>query len=214
MENCLGPGCDHHHGNPVTMSVHQLVPALQDRLTTHPVQTLLAAFVSLLFSYIVINEVVRYTARVPGMKGPPGLPLIGNLWSIRSDAAAQYYEWSKKYGDVYQVQMGNVPVVVVNSAKAAKQLWAGQVLSSRPVTYTFHKVRNRWATRRDSCPGWVGGECLLDTSRLTNMCAYRSRRPPPASRSEPLRTTTPSSARRRARQSPSTGPPSQATCPT
>ncbi|ROW05819.1 hypothetical protein VMCG_05131 [Cytospora schulzeri] len=124
------------------MFLHQVVLAVQGRLTTHPVQTLLAAFVSLFFSYIFINEAVRYHVRVPGMKGPPGLPLIGNLWSIRSNAAAQYYEWSKKYGDVYQVQMGSVPVVVVNSAKAAKQLWVGQsqALSSRPVTYTFHKV--------------------------------------------------------------------------
>lgn len=124
------------------MFLHQLGPVLQDRLTTHPVQTLLAALVSLLFSYVVINEVARYCVRVPGMRGPPGLPVIGNLWSVRSNAAVQYYEWSKKYGDVYQVQMGNVPVVVVNSAKAAKQLWVGQsqALSSRPVTYTFHKV--------------------------------------------------------------------------
>lgn len=133
---------DHDYCNSVTMSLYHLVPVLQDHLTTQPIQTLLAAFVSLLLSYIVINEVVRYSARVPGMKGPPGLPLVGNMLSIRSNAAAQYYEWSKKYGDVYQVQMGNVPVVVVNSAKAAKQLWVGQsqTLSSRPVTYTFHKV--------------------------------------------------------------------------
>lgn len=122
---------------------NQLVPTLQDRLTTHPAQSLLVASFFLLFSYILLNEFVRYHARVPGMKGPPGLPLIGNLWSIRSNAAAKYFEWSKKYGDVYQVQLGNVPVVVVNSAKATKQLWVGQsqALSSRPITYTFHKVR-------------------------------------------------------------------------
>lgn len=126
-----------------TMFLYQLVPALFNRLTTQPIQSILEAFVSLLISYIIINEVIRYHARVPGMKGPPGLPLIGNLWSIRSNAAAKYYEWSQTYGDVYQVQMGNVPVVIVNSAKAARQLWVGQsqALSSRPITYTFHKVR-------------------------------------------------------------------------
>lgn len=122
--------------------LQQLLPALQERLATNPIQTLLAAFLLTLISYVVVNEVVRYQARVPGMSGPPGLPLIGNLWSIRTNAAAQYREWSKRYGDVYQVQMGNVPVVVVNSAKATKHLWVGQsqALSSRPITYTFHKV--------------------------------------------------------------------------
>ncbi|KAH8774538.1 cytochrome P450 [Diaporthe sp. PMI_573] len=125
----------------------ELLPALRERLATNPIQTVLAGFLLTLISYVVVNEVVRYQARVPGMPGPPGLPLIGNLWSIRSNAAAQYREWSKRYGDVYQVQMGNVPVVVVNSAKATKNLWVGQsqALSSRPVTYTFHKVASSTA---------------------------------------------------------------------
>lgn len=113
-------------------------------LVTHPFSTLLVLPPLVLLSYVLINEVVRYRARVPGMKGPMGLPVIGNLYSIRTNAAAQYKAWSKVYGDVYQVQMGNVPVVVVNSAKATRALWVGQsqALSSRPVTYTFHKVRS------------------------------------------------------------------------
>lgn len=112
-------------------------------VVTHPLCTLFALPPLLLLAYVLVNELVRYRARVPGMKGPPGLPLVGNLHSIRTNAAAQYKAWSKVYGDVYQVQMGNVPVVVVNSAKAARALWVGQsqALSSRPVTYTFHKVR-------------------------------------------------------------------------
>lgn len=120
----------------------EILPALRERLAAQPLQTVLAAALLTLVSYVVVNEVVRYQARVPGMPGPPGLPLIGNLWSIRTNAAAQYREWSRRYGDVYQVQMGNVPVVVVNSAKATRNLWVGQsqALSSRPVTYTFHKV--------------------------------------------------------------------------
>lgn len=124
------------------MLLHELAAALQHRLATQPAETLLASLPVLFLTYVVFNEVVRYQARVPGMKGPPGLPLIGNLWSIRKNASAQYKAWSKTYGDVYQVQMGNVPVVVVNSAKAAKALWVGQsqALSSRPITYTFHKV--------------------------------------------------------------------------
>lgn len=38
--------------------------------------------------------------------------------------------------------LGNVPVVVVNSAKEAKVLFGqnAQALSSRPEFYTFHKV--------------------------------------------------------------------------
>lgn len=105
------------------------------------------------------------------MQGPPGLPLIGNLLATRTNAAVQYKAWAKTYGDVYQVQMGNVPIVVVNSAKAAKALWVGQsqALSSRPVTYTFHKVISPFSFFSFSSEdrvfvqeqgGWLTEDCL------------------------------------------------------
>lgn len=124
------------------MPFYNVPSFLYSHLATHPLSTLLALSPLVLLGYVFLNEIVRYRARVPGMKGPPGFPIIGNLYSIRTNAAAQYKDWSKVYGDVYQVQMGNVPVVVVNSAKATRALWVGQsqALSSRPVTYTFHKV--------------------------------------------------------------------------
>ncbi|PWY64710.1 cytochrome P450 phenylacetate hydroxylase [Aspergillus heteromorphus CBS 117.55] len=92
--------------------------------------------------YILINEFVRASARVKGLKGPCGLPLIGNLAQIRTNAAEQYRVWSKAYGPVYQIQLGNIPVIVVNSAAAAKVLFGqnAQALCSRPEFYTFHKL--------------------------------------------------------------------------
>lgn len=72
--------------------------------------------------YLVANEIVRYRARIPGLKGPRGLPIVGNLFDIYSNASIKYQEWAKKYGDVYQVQLGNTNVVVVNSAATAKAL--------------------------------------------------------------------------------------------
>ncbi|OAF61076.1 hypothetical protein VC83_02293 [Pseudogymnoascus destructans] len=76
------------------------------------------------------------------MKGPSGIPLIGNIGQIRVNAAEKYREWAKTYGAVYQIQLGNIPVVVVNSAASAKVLFGqhAQALSSRPEFYTFHKV--------------------------------------------------------------------------
>ena len=70
------------------------------------------------------------------------MPLIGNLAQIRVNAAEQYRIWSKAHGPVYQIMLGNVPVVVVNSAASAKVLFGqnAQALSSRPEFYTFHKV--------------------------------------------------------------------------
>lgn len=92
--------------------------------------------------YVVLTEVYRHTQRIPGFGGPRGLPIIGNLWDIRSNAAEIYRQWSKTYGPVYQIQLGNIPVIVVNSAKAAREIFGqhSQALSSRPEFYTFHKV--------------------------------------------------------------------------
>ncbi|KAF2838829.1 cytochrome P450 [Patellaria atrata CBS 101060] len=98
-------------------------------------------------TYIVINEVLRYSARIPDFKGPPGWPVIGNLADIRVNAAEKYRQWTRTYGDVYQIQLGNVPILVVNSAAAAKVL-LGQnstAWSSRPAFYTFHKVLSNTA---------------------------------------------------------------------
>ncbi|KAI9928499.1 hypothetical protein ASPWEDRAFT_103177 [Aspergillus wentii DTO 134E9] len=92
--------------------------------------------------YVILNEFIRSSVRVKGMKGPRGMPLIGNLAQIRKNAAEQYRLWSKTYGPVYQIQLGNIPIVIVNSAASAKVLFGhnAQALSSRPEFYTFHKI--------------------------------------------------------------------------
>lgn len=75
------------------------------------------------------------------------MPLVGNIPDIKYNAAETYRLWAKTYGPVYQIQLGNIPVIVVNSAKSAKDIFGGfsQALSSRPVFYTFHKVLSNTA---------------------------------------------------------------------
>ncbi|EXJ55982.1 3-hydroxyphenylacetate 6-hydroxylase [Cladophialophora yegresii CBS 114405] len=92
--------------------------------------------------YLLISEVQRHQVRIPGFDGPSGLPMIGNIHQIRVNAAEQYRLWAQKYGSVYQIMLGNVPVIVVNSSKAAREIFGAnsQALSSRPEFYTFHKV--------------------------------------------------------------------------
>ncbi|KAI5257243.1 cytochrome P450 [Aureobasidium subglaciale] len=47
----------------------------------------------------------------------------------------------------YQIQLGNIPVIVCNSAEACRVIFGhfSQALSSRPVFYTFHKVLSNTA---------------------------------------------------------------------
>ncbi|KAL3430559.1 3-hydroxyphenylacetate 6-hydroxylase [Aspergillus tetrazonus] len=124
------------------MAIAEALLFVNNRAVEHPLQFLTAVAFAVPLLYVVINEFIRASARIPGFKGPRGLPLIGNLAQIRKDAAEQYRIWSKIYGPVYQIQLGNIPVLVVNSAAAAKVLFGqnAQALSSRPEFYTFHKI--------------------------------------------------------------------------
>lgn len=124
------------------MAIAATLVALQDQVIQYPLHSLGVAALLVPFLYVILNEFTRASARIKGLKGPMGLPLIGNLAQIRFNAAEQYRVWSRQFGAVYQIQLGNIPVVVVNSAASAKVLFGqnAQALSSRPEFYTFHKV--------------------------------------------------------------------------
>jgi 3-hydroxyphenylacetate 6-hydroxylase len=124
------------------MAIASVLSTLQASAIENPYHFLAAVGLLTPILYVILNEFVRSAARVKGMKGPAGWPLIGNLWHIRTNAAEQYRTWSKTHGAVYQIQLGNIPVVVVNSAASAKVIFGqnAQALSSRPEFYTFHKV--------------------------------------------------------------------------
>lgn len=110
-------------------------------LLGHPILTLLALPTSLL-SYLIINEIIRYRIRNHDFNGPPNRLLVGNLPDITNNASERLRTWAETYGDVYEMQLGNIPILVVNSATATKELFGskGHALNSRPVFYTFHKV--------------------------------------------------------------------------
>ncbi|KAK2735969.1 hypothetical protein FQN57_001042 [Myotisia sp. PD_48] len=124
------------------MGLSAVVTSLIHHLLVSPLQSCAAAVLLVPCLYLLFNEYIRASARIPGFDGPRGLPLVGNLRQIRVNAAEQYRLWSKKYGPVYQIQLGNIPVIVVNSAASAKAVFSqnSQALSSRPEFYTFHKV--------------------------------------------------------------------------
>jgi len=72
------------------MAIDKLLQALQVRASEHPLEFFVLLSVSLPLIYILANEVTRYKARVSGLSGPSGLPVIGNLWQIRKNAAEKY----------------------------------------------------------------------------------------------------------------------------
>ncbi|KAH8703404.1 cytochrome P450 [Talaromyces proteolyticus] len=116
---------------------------------------ILPSILLLFVVYVVIYEVICWRRLLPGFPLPPALPLIGNLHQLQSNAAEQHRKWARKYGPVFQVRMGNLPVLVINSAATAKIVFShnSQATASRPELYTFHKlVSNTAGTTIGSAP--------------------------------------------------------------
>ena len=124
------------------MTIANLLLSLTHQVQENKGRSLLITLFIAPLVYVFINEIIRSNARISNLRGPSGLPLIGNIRDIKVNASEKYREWAKTYGPVYQIQLGNIPIVVVNSAAAARTIFGAnaQALSSRPEFYTFHKV--------------------------------------------------------------------------
>ena len=92
--------------------------------------------------YFLLSEVLRIKARLPNIDGPTGLPIVGNLLQLGPDPSERLRQWGDKYGGIYQIMMGNRPVIVFTSMQAAKDVFIGQggALVDRPRFHTFHGV--------------------------------------------------------------------------
>ncbi|ANB15139.1 hypothetical protein AWJ20_2761 [Sugiyamaella lignohabitans] len=126
----------------LTEIIQQATADLVQISTKYPALIPLLAPLLALLGYVIINEFWRYNIRYKGFSGPVGYPIYGNIPQISKNAPETYRLWSKKFGPVFQIQLGNIPVLVVNSASKAREIFLtnSRQTNSRPKMYTFHKV--------------------------------------------------------------------------
>ncbi|KAM5375396.1 hypothetical protein ACJZ2D_005957 [Fusarium nematophilum] len=132
-----------------------LSPSLDDLHPANILKYATAASLLLFAIYLAQNEISRFRARVKNLPGPPGWPVVGNLFQHPDEIpAVTYTRWARTYGPVFQIQLGNTTAVVVNSADAAKQLFIGQRhgMNSRPTFYVFHKQVSKSVTSIGTSP--------------------------------------------------------------
>ncbi|KAF2128862.1 putative cytochrome P450 phenylacetate 2-hydroxylase [Dothidotthia symphoricarpi CBS 119687] len=74
------------------------------------------------------------------LPGPPGLPITGNLLELKDGHTVKIAEWTKKYGDVIRVSLGEREAVFINSHKALAKtvVQQGPAYQSRPTFKLFH----------------------------------------------------------------------------
>ncbi|KAH8829262.1 cytochrome P450 [Flagelloscypha sp. PMI_526] len=66
--------------------------------------------------------------------GPPGLPILGNLFDMPSDQEWKVFaDWGRLYGGICSVTLFRQPIIIINDPIAAEQLdEKGATFSSRP----------------------------------------------------------------------------------
>ena len=65
-------------------------------------------------------------------KGPMGLPIVGSLPFLGTNAHQKLVDMTSKYGNVFTVKLGSKRVVVVNRWKAIKEVLMSDNFLARP----------------------------------------------------------------------------------
>lgn len=76
------------------------------------------------------------------LPGPRSLPIIGNVLEIGKRPYLSLTDMSKRYGDVFQIQIGMRPVIVLSGIETVRQALVkqGEEFSSRPDLYSFRFI--------------------------------------------------------------------------
>ncbi|XP_020654306.3 cytochrome P450 1A1 [Pogona vitticeps] len=100
------------------------------------------AFFTVAFILIFVQALMKN--KQPRPPGPWSWPILGNLLQLGEYPYVYFDQLRKKYGDIFQIKLGMVPVVVVNGQDAVKQvlLRDGESFGGRPDMHTFSFFAN------------------------------------------------------------------------
>ncbi|TNN63999.1 Cytochrome P450 1A1 [Liparis tanakae] len=87
------------------------------------------------------TEIPEGLRRLPG---PKPLPIIGNVLEVGSRPYLSLTAMSKRYGDVFQIQIGMRPVVVISGSDTLRQALVkqGDDFAGRPDLYSFRLIND------------------------------------------------------------------------
>lgn len=105
----------------------------------------LVAMITLCLVYLIIKNL--HTEIPEGLRqlpGPKPLPIIGNVLEVGSKPYLSLTAMSKRYGPVYQIQIGMRPVVVLSGSETMRQalIKQGDDFAGRPDLYSFQFINN------------------------------------------------------------------------
>lgn len=105
----------------------------------------LVAMTTVCLVYLILKffrtEIPEGLRRLPG---PKPLPIIGNVLEVGSRPYLSLTAMSKRYGDVFQIQIGMRPVVVLSGSETVRQalIKQGEEFAGRPDLYSFRFIND------------------------------------------------------------------------
>lgn len=105
----------------------------------------LVALMTVCLVYLMIRfsrtEIPKGLRRLPG---PKSLPIIGNVLEVGSNPHLSLSAMSERYGDVFQIQLGMRPVIVLSGIDTVRQalIKQGDQFASRPDLYSFQFIND------------------------------------------------------------------------
>ncbi|XP_069619482.1 cytochrome P450 1A1-like [Ranitomeya imitator] len=94
------------------------------------------------FIVLLITKKIWRKRKLP--PGPWGIPILGNMLQIEELPHLTFIKMKEKYGDVFLLKLGSVPVVVVSGLETVKKvlLKQGEQFAGRPNLYTFSLIND------------------------------------------------------------------------
>ncbi|XP_063769942.1 cytochrome P450 1A1-like isoform X2 [Pseudophryne corroboree] len=94
------------------------------------------SLVTFIIVLLLMMTIFRKGKCIPG---PWGVPILGNILQMKDLPHVFFHKMSKKYGDVFLIKLGMVPVVVVSGLETIKMvlLKEGEIFADRPKLYSF-----------------------------------------------------------------------------
>jgi hypothetical protein len=97
----------------------------------------------LVFIVTVSHNFVKHShyTKLKRAPGPfPLWPFLGNLPLLHKLPHHDFYNLSKTYGDIMELKLGSIRVIIISSARSAKEIFRthDQAFSLRPLPTTLH----------------------------------------------------------------------------
>ncbi|CAH1789969.1 unnamed protein product, partial [Owenia fusiformis] len=110
------------------------------------------------FSLILLLIIQKKALKGLDIPGPKGVPIFGNAFELVSQTPyVQLQRWSKKYGDVFKIQIFNEEIVVLNENDVVREALLSEDFAGRPNSWRINFIipgGDKNIVFRDLSQGW------------------------------------------------------------